>query len=489
MPLNSYFLQGSASEQRLVQDLINEQLKIYGQDVSYLPRKIINRDAIFRDVVASNFDASFKIEAYIMNYQGFEGSGDILSKFGVQTTDSITFIVSKERYEDFISPFLSESTGDDLLLLSRPREGDLIYLPLDNTMFEIKYVEGKKPFYQLNNLYVYQLSCEVIDYALDDNIFTSDDEADQSVVGFDVEETILEMINDLAETATGSIETYQQYYVNRELEVPLELNNSYSVFNIDLINDGTGYTEAPVVSISTSPTGNILHNATAVAIMTSKTGQVGKSIDEILISNPGYGYTLPPSVSIISQSGSGAIATAIVNRGALMPPIITSAGSQYSVAPTVGITSIGGAIPPVAIANINSSGIVTSVYYRYSGKDYHINQEDQTITFSDPDASSSSSGNYVFKEIVKGVSTGTTAYVQEWDGQDKILKVSTISGSFSLGEQVVGIGTTLNGSDSSYTIKNIVKLGLTDLNSQNKVIETEADEILDFSESNPFGEF
>ena len=140
MPLNSYFLQGSQSEQRLVQDLINEQLKIYGQDVVYLPRKIINKNTILREITASGFDDSFRMEAYLLNYQGFEGQGDILSKFGVQSTDSITFIISKERYEDFVSPFLNSQ--DDILVSTRPQEGDLIYFPLDNTMFEIKYVES-----------------------------------------------------------------------------------------------------------------------------------------------------------------------------------------------------------------------------------------------------------------------------------------------------------------------------------------------------------
>ena len=182
MPLNSYFLQGSQSEQRLVQDLINEQLKIYGQDVVYLPRKIINKNTILREITASGFDDSFRMEAYLLNYQGFEGQGDILSKFGVQSTDSITFIISKERYEDFVSPFLNSQ--DDILVSTRPQEGDLIYFPLDNTMFEIKYVEVKKPFYQLNKLYVYQLSCEVMDLAADDNIDTSIPEVDESVIDF-----------------------------------------------------------------------------------------------------------------------------------------------------------------------------------------------------------------------------------------------------------------------------------------------------------------
>ena len=85
MPLNSYFLQGSQSEQRLVQDLINEQLKIYGQDVIYLPRKMVNRDAILNEAIATEFDDSFRMEMYLANYEGFAGSGDILSKFGVQS--------------------------------------------------------------------------------------------------------------------------------------------------------------------------------------------------------------------------------------------------------------------------------------------------------------------------------------------------------------------------------------------------------------------
>ena len=144
MPLSPYFLQGSTSEQKLVQDIINEQLRIYGQDIVYLPRKIVNKTNILKEVVASKFDDAFRIEAYLMNYVGFEGSGDILTKFGVQTTDSVTFVISKERYEDFISPFLD----DEVELTSRPQEADLIYFPLDNTIVEIKYVEAKKPFYQ-----------------------------------------------------------------------------------------------------------------------------------------------------------------------------------------------------------------------------------------------------------------------------------------------------------------------------------------------------
>ena len=97
MPLSPYFLQGSSSEQRLVQDLINEQLKIYGQDIVYLPRKIVNKKTIMKEVVASTFDDAYRMEAYLLNYQGFEGNGDILQKFGVQTTDCLLYTSPSPR--------------------------------------------------------------------------------------------------------------------------------------------------------------------------------------------------------------------------------------------------------------------------------------------------------------------------------------------------------------------------------------------------------
>ena len=225
MPLNPYFLQGSQSEQRLVQDIINEQLKMFGQDIVYLPRKIFNKDSILREVTASKYDDAFRMEAYLVNYDGFEGSGDVLSKFGVQTTDAVTFVISKERYEDFVSPFLSDEA--EVQLTTRPQEGDLIYFPLDNTIFEIKYVEAKKPFYQLNKLYAYTLSCEVMDYELDENIDTGIQAVDEAAVefGYTVQ---LAMVGLGAVTATATVQ------LAKDLSV---LSNKSSVGFIDLIND------------------------------------------------------------------------------------------------------------------------------------------------------------------------------------------------------------------------------------------------------------
>ena len=469
-PLNPYFLQGSSSEQRLVQDLINEQLKMYGQDVVYLPRNIINKNTILKEITSSEFDDSFRIEAYLVNYEGFGGQGDILSKFGVKTTDEVTFIISKERYEDFISPFISSNT--QIELSSRPQEGDLIYLPLDNTIFEIKYVEGKKPFYQLNNLYVYELRCEVMDYEADDVINTSINEVDESVKDFGYIVKLI-MVGLGATSASATV----------QLASSLAGVGGSSVSRIDLINDGTGYLSVPIVAISTASSGGV--NATAVAIMTSRSGQTGSSIDKILVINPGIGYTVVPTVSIISNSGSGGIATAIISSGSLGPINLISGGVGYSTTPIVAIsTAPVGGTSATAQAFVNSSGIVTSIRYTNAGAGY---TQSPVVTISSPVGVSTS--NYIFNEIVRGVSTGTTAYVNDWDYDTRILQVKTLNGSFIRGESVVGMGTTSGGSNANYKILSINTQDEYDDYADNIPIENEADEILDFSERNPFGDY
>ena len=434
-----------------------------------------------KEVVASTFDDAYRMEAYLLNYQGFEGSGDILQKFGVQTTDAVTFVVSKERYEDFISPFLTADT--EIELATRPEEGDLIYFPLDNTMFEIKYVEGKKPFYQLNDLYVYTLSCEVMDYALDEDIDTGIEEVDRAAVEFGFT-TRLSMVSIAASTATASVQ--------------LSKNAGNTLIGkgiafIDLINDGTGYTLPPLVGISSAPSDGI--NATAVAIMTSRSGQVGKSIDRIELTNPGFGYTVTPTVTIRSQNafGTGGIATAIIADGTLSRPTITNSGASYGVVPNVTVnavgldTNIGIGSTAKAIAIVNTLGEIASIRYSFAGIGYTLTP---TITIDPPARAGLATGNYQFKELVRGVSTGTTAIVADWDRDDRILKVTNVGGvGFAPGESVVGIGTTLLGSDSEYIVRSVSDQDEFDNYNENILVESEADAIIDFSEDNPFGDF
>ena len=162
MALNPFFLQGAQSEQRLIQDLINEQLTIYGVEVTYIPRKYVRKQTIIEEVQSSKFDDNFALEAYVNTYEGYSGAGDVLTKFGVSLRDEVVLTISKERFEDFISPFLD--ADDDIELATRPREGDLVYFPLGQRLFEIKFVEHEKPFYQLGKTYVYEIQCELFEY-------------------------------------------------------------------------------------------------------------------------------------------------------------------------------------------------------------------------------------------------------------------------------------------------------------------------------------
>jgi hypothetical protein len=457
-PLNPYFLQGASSEQRLVQDLINEQLKMYGQDVVYMPRQLINEKTIIKEVLVSKFDDSFRIEAYISNFSGFGAQGDILSKFGVKTSDELTLIISKERYENFISPFILDDP--DIKVATRPQEGDLIYLPLDNGLFEIKYVEGKVPFYQLNNLYVYELRCEIFRYE-DEIIDTGIDEVDRVVQDFGYIQTIT-MVDDTATRATAVV------------SIASSINNS--VQYIDLINDGTGYLSTPTIKITKAPSGGI--NATAVAIMTSKTGRIGSSIDKILVINPGAGYIQVPSVTIVGKSGSGGIATAVLGSRTLGIVTITSGGSQYSSAPIVSIsTAPFGGVNATAESVLTVTGIVTAIRYTNSGAGYTVTP---TITLTGPIGIST--GDFKFNEIVRGVSSGTTAYVKDWDADTRILKVSIIGSNFAIGELIVGAAAT-------HKVYSINTFDEYDTYSESIEIENEADGIIDFSQKNPFGDY
>ena len=158
MPTNVYFDTGTTSEQRLYEDLIIEQLKIYGQDVYYLPRKLANKDTIFGEDPASSFDDSYIIEMYVDNSDGYMGEQEIIKKFGLELRDDIRFTLSKSRWETLV-----KNNSD--LVAERPQEGDLVYFPTTKAFFEIQFVEHEQPFYQQSALPVYKLSCTRFEYS------------------------------------------------------------------------------------------------------------------------------------------------------------------------------------------------------------------------------------------------------------------------------------------------------------------------------------
>lgn len=176
MATNVYFTQGRKSEQDLYEDLIIESLKTYGQDVYYMPREIVNKDSIFQDDNVSRFDDAYRVEMYIENTEGFDGEGDLFTKFGVEIRDAATFIVSRRRWLNQVAQY--ESTADKPFY--RPREGDLISLPLSNSIFEITKVEDESPFYQLKDLPVFKIRAELFEY--------NDEDFDTGVESIDVVE-------------------------------------------------------------------------------------------------------------------------------------------------------------------------------------------------------------------------------------------------------------------------------------------------------------
>jgi hypothetical protein len=157
MAVNYYFNNfENSSEQGLIEDLIIESIRIHGHDVFYIKRKLDTLDDLLNEDDTSTFSESYMAEMYIKNVEGFEGEGDFLSKFGLQIRDSITFTIAVRVYNSEIGFQTSDA---------RPKEGDLIYLPLNNKIFEVSHVEHEAIFYQMGQLQTYDLRCELFEYS------------------------------------------------------------------------------------------------------------------------------------------------------------------------------------------------------------------------------------------------------------------------------------------------------------------------------------
>ena len=463
MALNPFFLQGSQNEQRLVQELINEHLRIYGVEIVYIPRKFIRSQSIIKEIQSSKFDDNFALEAYVNNYDGYTGQGDILTKFGMSLKDELSLIISKERFEDFISPFLEVGDDDEIIVSSRPREGDLVYFPLGQRLFEVKFVEHEVNFYQLGKLYVYELKCELFEYE-DEVIDTSINEIDTQVQ----EEGYITSVNliGIGSTAVGLAVTSIGY-----------------VRQIFLNNDGYGYTSAPIVSISTAPSGG--KNATAVAITTSIAGV--KSIESIVLTNAGAGYTIAPTITISGGGGTGAAATCSIETSlvGVSSIKITNGGSGYVNSPIVTITgSVGTGQTATASSVVSVGNSISSVRITNPGSGYISTP---TVSIAAPPILSGF-GTYLFNEIVTGSRSGTVGRVKSWDYDTKVLKVSFVDNAstkgFYPGEIIVG-----SASSARYAVITYDTWDVYDKYSENKEIEDAADNILDFSQSNPFGNY
>ena len=175
MPTNVYFDTGTKPEQNLYEDLIIEQLRIYGQDCYYIPRNMVAEDKVFGEDSLSKFEDAYMLEMYVDNVDGYEGEKELMSKFGLDIQDDATFTVARRRWEQFVT------VDNNIVVSSRPNEGDLVYWPKGSKLFEITFVDHDDPFYQVHNLPTYKLKCKTFEY--------SSEELDTGIAAIDAIET------------------------------------------------------------------------------------------------------------------------------------------------------------------------------------------------------------------------------------------------------------------------------------------------------------
>jgi len=225
--VNPYFQSGipigRRSEQNLYEDLIIECMKIYGFEVYYIPRKTVNEDPILGEDPLQKYEHAYPIEMYLENILGFEGEGELISKFGIELRDTARFVVSRKRWTEVAGRF-----GNTILDL-RPAEGDLIYFPLTKSIFEIRKVTGQDPYYQIGKLFVFKLDCELMGFS-EERIDTGVSEIDDLLNDKRLD---LELYNFLKEDGDEFILEYLS-----ESSLVLE---SYNIQSRDLASDNNDF--------------------------------------------------------------------------------------------------------------------------------------------------------------------------------------------------------------------------------------------------------
>jgi len=367
MPTSPYFptyYSGHSGEQGLAQDLVDEQIKLFGTDIYYIPR-IALKDNTLNEVRYSKYQEHFQIEMLLQNVMGFGDNAEFISKFGLRITDEIIFRVSTRRWDEEVADHNPTITVE-----SRPNEGDLLYFPLTKDIYEIKFVGKEEPFFQFGKIQFYAITAEIYEIGSDD---------------FD---TGVEEIDDVEIAFANTIKLFMDPGGSGDFTVGEEIVGD------EFLAKATGTTD-------------------------------GDAVDSITITDGGshYKQATPPTVTITGGGGTGATATAAVSSTGLVNSIlITSGGTGYTSAPTITID--------------------------YSPKD-------------------------------------NRAEVKSWDNTTRALEVYNRTGTFTTAEVITGLTSgakwspetfdTLNNTNSNYD--------------QNRQIEDSGDEIIDWTEGNPFGEF
>ena len=467
MALNNYIrLTGTRNEQDLAQSLVDEHIKIHGIEFIYMPRSFVNTKTVMREVTSSKFEKSFPIEGYIENYEGFGDQYNLLTKFGVRSTAEMQITISQARFSELITPVLQKEGGLGIGVPVRPIEGDLVYFPLGDILFEIKHVKHTAPtFYALGKNYCYVLECEMFELG-DEKIETGIGEIDDdfATLGYNVTMSL---------SGVGATATAITSLVNG------------GIHKIKIFNEGTGFTADPTVLIS-KPNGTG-RRATAVAITTSNS-QGSRSLQEFRITDPGFGYTTSPSITVTPVDGQGggvSLGVGIATTGAVGIVTVTFKGSDYILPPPITFTSApSGGVTAIGTA-ILVDGKVDRIITTNAGYGYTV-----APTVSVGVAGTVGVGTFKYGMILTGSESLTTAYAGTWDAITGTLTAKDLTGKFSIGELIVGTAKT-TGETIAYRLNSInYNDDETNLDSygDNVSFQSEGDAILDFTEKNPFGE-
>ncbi len=471
MTLNPFFLQGAPSEQNLVQDLINEQLRMYGIEVHYMPRQYITTNKVIREVIQSEFNNAYPIEAYVDSYEGYGGQGTLLTKFGIQDYDDLKIIISRDRYESYIAQLAADIPDGEVTF--RPKEGDLIYFPLGDRLFEIKYVEHEQPFYQLQKNYVYTLTCSLFrieDEVIDTGVDAIDDEK--------IDQGYFQTLNLIGAAVTG-------------IASATGICALGGVQTVTITNMGNNYNTEPQVGFSSAPAGGTttvgISSITDEYINCSGFSGTGK-VQAVYMSNSGCGYTEAPWVAFEppkGATGAGAAATTGLANGTIQSVTISNAGSGYLENPVINFPApVGVGTSAIGIGYINGAGTITDIYLTNAGAGYTTGDLPLFAEIESPVGLGSTVGigTYKYNEVVIGTASSTTARVNRFISSTTELEISIITGTFIPGEGIYGTE-----SNALYALQSQEVFDLVTPFADNDTIEAVADDLISFSEKNPFG--
>jgi len=221
MATNSFFQNYDFfNEQQLIDDLVIESIQIYGVDTWYVTRSLTSLDNIMNEDRLSVFDAAYQMEMYVKSVDGFQGEGDFLSKFGLQIRDQATFTVAMRTFERF-------ATRNRPTLI-RPKEGDLVYMPMNRKFFKVMFVEHESVFYQTGALQVFDLKCELFEYS-NERFQTGIDAIDTAYA--DYETSTIDNLTDLQTTDP----------IAKNIFYETEANNFIDFSEIDPFSENISY--------------------------------------------------------------------------------------------------------------------------------------------------------------------------------------------------------------------------------------------------------